>query len=86
MRDSHKWNLEINRALYIELKKLSLDDGKSINEFCKSAIDSFKNELIKIRDNANFVKKKQMEDAALAQVPLVVPGHEVNPLEYAPAF
>lgn len=86
MPKDHKWTLEISRALYVELKHFSLDEGMSINELCKPAIDAFNNELLKIRENIISARKKQLEEAALAQVPLVVSGHQVNPLEYAPAF
>lgn len=86
MVKNHKWILDINRALYVELKHFSLDEGKTINELCKPAIEAFNNELLKIRDSIISARKKQMEEAMLSQVPLKVPGHETDPLQYVPAF
>ena len=79
--DYHQWMLYIERSLYNDLKHICLDEGQSINEFCKPAIDVFKNELIKIRDSSLTTRKKQFEDARItAEHPLPVTGVPVEPI------
>lgn len=86
MKEIKIWTLPVERVLYNDLKKMSIDEGKALNDLCLPAIIAFRSELMKIRDSIIAVRKKQLEDAALAQVPLIVPGHQTDPLQYIPAF
>lgn len=79
--DYQQWVVLVERSLYNELKHMCLDEGKSINEFCKPAIDVFKNELIKLRDSTLAIRQKQHEDAKIAaEHPLVVTGIPIEPI------
>lgn len=77
MRDYQKWTISIERSLYTELKHMSFDEGMTINEFAKPAVDAFKNELLKLREQTLASRQKQREDAELAASapPLLVSGH-----------
>ena len=82
MEEFFRWNLNIPRALYNELKHMSIDEGKSINQFCQPAIDIFMSELVKLRDQTLATRKQQQEEAKLvAENPLEVSGQEIDLLQ-----
>lgn len=75
MEEYYRWNLNIPRALYNDLKHMSIDEGKSINHFCQPAIDIFISELVALRDQTLAVRAKQREEAEIvASHPLEVSG------------
>ena len=81
MEDIHKWTIQTERSIYNELKHMSIDEGKTINEFCKPAIELFKNELVNIIERTQETRRHQKEEAQLVEShPLHVSGQEEDPL------
>ena len=50
---------------------MSIDEGKSVNQFCQPAIDVFMSELVKLRDQTLAIRAKQQEEAQLINNELV---------------
>jgi len=63
MDEYFRWNINIPRALYNELKHMSIDEGKPLSQFCKPALDILTSELVKLRDETLATRKKQLEEA-----------------------
>jgi len=50
---------------------MSIDEGKSVNQFCQPAIDVFMSELVKLRDQTLATRAKQLEEAQIMNSQLV---------------
>lgn len=50
---------------------MSIDEGKSVNQFCQPAIDVFLSELVKLRDQTLATRAKQQEAAQLMNDELI---------------
>jgi len=44
---------------------MSIDEGKSVNQFCQPAIDIFMSELVKLRDQTLATRAKQIEESQM---------------------
>lgn len=71
MQDICKWTINTPRSLYNEIRHMSIDEGKSVNQFCQPAIDVFMSELVKLRDQTLATRAKQLEEAQIMNDQLV---------------
>ena len=63
MKDVFRWQIPVPRALYIKLKMISIEEGKTVCDFTKTEIDSFVNSLVLKVSNTEETRKKQEADA-----------------------
>lgn len=63
MKDMFRWQIPVPRALYIKLKMISIEEGKTVCDFTKTEIDSFVNSLVLKVSNTEETRKKQEADA-----------------------
>lgn len=68
MKDTIRYQVPIKRSVYQELKIESFKEGKQINEFVKPQIEEFENSLIVKLANIKETRKKQEENARVAEV------------------
>lgn len=81
MKDVHKWTIPIPTSIYVELKHMSFDEGRPLNDFCQSAIDAFQNQLIIIIQDVKEKRRVQEENARLAREnPIKVNLNQEEPL------
>ncbi len=82
MRDYHKWTIPTERSLYNQLKHMSIDEGKTLNELCEPAIKVFKNELVNIINSVLAARQKQEEESRIvAENPMPVSGQYEPPIQ-----